>query len=49
VHAHINETQTAETPTECPSMQVSCSVCGAQKNGKAIQDQNCFSQSLMHV
>jgi len=26
VHAHINETQTAETPIECPLMQVLCCV-----------------------
>jgi len=45
----MNETQTAETPTECPSMQVPRSVYSTQENGKAIKDQNCFSQSLMRV
>jgi len=49
LHVHINETQTAETLIECPSMQVQRSVYSTQDNGKAIKDQNCFSQSLMHV
>jgi len=49
VHGHITETQTAETPIECPSMQVPRCVYGTQENGKAIKDQNCFSQSLMRV
>jgi len=36
VHAHINETQTAQTPIECPSMQVPLCVYSTQENGKAI-------------
>jgi len=49
VHAHVNETQTAETSIECPSMQVSCCVYSTQENGQAMKDQNCFSQNLMRV
>jgi len=44
VHAHINKTQTAETPIEYPSMQVLRSVYSTQENGKAIKDQNYFSE-----
>jgi len=49
MHEHINETQLAETPIECPSMQVPRCVYSSHENGKAIKDQNCFSQSLMRV
>jgi len=49
VHAHTNETQNAETSIECSSTQVPLIVHNTEENGKAVKDQNCFSQSLMRV